>query len=174
VVTATRTGGSIGAQILPRGKDGEVIYAHIGRRGQASGDVTAGLILAHEIEPSIGTDADSVVDLVIQLEAEWQSDHRVAVVTVAPNVGCARHDRIGSRGHDVLLRRTALYAVIPCEGLIAIASFSSDRPRPNARRHAASEIEMHRELGSRVAVDDLDSSHAAVNIPGQGQVARLD
>ena len=31
-----------------------------------------------------------------------------------------------------------------------------------------------REAGSRVSVDDLDSGHAAANIAGQGQIARLD
>src|SRR5438034_9724546 len=46
--------------------------------------------------------------------------------------------------------------VHPREGRINITSISSDRPGPNARRHAASIIEMQREMGSRVSVDDLD------------------
>ena len=39
------------------------------------------------------------------------------------------------------------------EGGVRIASHSSNGPGANARRHAASEIEVHCELGSRVAVD---------------------
>ena len=50
----------------------------------------------------------------------------------------------------------------------------SDRPGANARRHATSEIEMHREPGSRVSVDELDTGHAAASIAGQRQIARLD
>jgi len=74
--------------------------------------------------------------------------------------------------HDivVVLRWASLDSVIPREGRVSIAAISRDRPGANARRHAASEIEMHREPGSRVAVDEHDIGHAA---DGQGQIARL-
>ena len=84
-------------------------------------------------------------------------------------IGRPRHDRIGSRGDDVLLGRTTLDRVIPCEGGISIASFSSDRSGPNARRHAASESEMHRELSS--AAVDSNCGHAAARVAGEGQIA---
>jgi len=70
--------------------------------------------------------------------------------------------------------RAALYGIVPREGRVTIALSSSDRPGANARRHAASEIEMHPEPGSCVAVNELDSGHAASGIASQGQIARLD
>ena len=71
-------------------------------------------------------------------------------------------------------RRAALYCVTPREGGIRIAPISRDRSGANARRHAASEIEMQREPGSRVAVDELDRGHATASIAGQRQIARRD
>ena len=88
------------------------------------------------------------------------------------DVSVTRHDRIGAIGDDVLLGRTTLDRVIPCEGRINIASFSSDRSGTNARRHAASEGEMHCELGSIAA--DSNRGHAAARIAGQGQIAYVD
>ena len=87
-------------------------------------------------------------------------------------IGRARHNRISSRGDDVLLGRTTFYGVIASEGGIAIASFGSDRSGSNARRHAPSESEMHCELRS-VAVD-RNCSHAAAGIAGQGQITYVD
>ena len=87
-------------------------------------------------------------------------------------VGRPRHDRIGSLGEDVLLRRTTLYVVRPTKGRISIASFSSDRSGPNARRHAASESEMHCELGS--AAVDGNCGHAAARVAGQSQIAYVN
>ena len=74
----------------------------------------------------------------------------------------------------MVLRRTTFYGVIACEGCIRIASHSSDRPGPNTRRDAASEIEVYREARSHVAIDELNIGHAAANIAGQGQIARLN
>ena len=84
------------------------------------------------------------------------------------DVRCARHDTAPYLRYGVMVwRRATLYCVIPREGRITIAPISSDRPRPNARRYAASEIEMQHEPGSHVAVDDLDTGHAAASIAGQ-------
>ena len=74
----------------------------------------------------------------------------------------------------IVLRRATLYRVIPREGRVSIASASSDRPGRNARRHAASEIEMEREVGSRVAVLQHDIGYAAASAAGQGQIACRD
>ena len=73
-----------------------------------------------------------------------------------------RHDIAPYLRYSVMvLRRATLYRVISREGRVRIAPISSDRPGPNARRDAASEIEMQREPGSRVAVDEL----TAVTLP---------
>ena len=85
------------------------------------------------------------------------------------------HDRLGYRRYGVMIGRRATFdRVVPREGRISIARVSSDRPGPNVRRHAASEIEMQREPGSRVAVDQGHRGHAAANIAGQGQITCLD
>ena len=91
---------------------------------------------------------------------------------MTPDVSVTRHDRIGAIGDDVLLGRTTLDRVIPCEGGISIASFSSNRSRSDARRHAASESEMHCELGSVAA--DRNCGHAAARVAGQSQIAYVD
>ena len=80
--------------------------------------------------------------------------------------------RVSALGCDVLDGRATLYRVIPREGRITIASFSSDRPGPNTRRHAASESEVHGER--RCASIDRHSGDAAASIARQGQIARLD
>ena len=76
-----------------------------------------------------------------------------------------RDYRVGRPWHDaaadlrdvvMVCRRATFYGVIPGEGRISIASHSSNRSGPNARRHAASEIEMHRERAVSVAVDQLN------------------
>jgi hypothetical protein len=89
-------------------------------------------------------------------------------------VGRAWHDRVGSRSNRVLAWRTTLDCVVPSEGLISVASISSDRSSPYARRHAASESEMHREVDSRVSVLQGMSGHTAASIAGQGQIAVID
>src|SRR5690349_18805888 len=77
--------------------------------------------------------------------------------------------------YGVMVRRRAtLHCVIPCEGRIAIACKSSDRPRANARRHAPSEIKMHRESHCHASVHKAVTGHTAASIAGQGQVAVLD
>src|SRR4029453_4982978 len=87
------------------------------------------------------------------------------------DVYCAWHDAAPYLGYDIVVRRrTTLYCVSAREGRITIACVSSDRPGANVRRHAASEIEMHREPNSRVAVDELETGHAAASIAGQRQI----
>ena len=92
---------------------------------------------------------------------------------MVPRIRRPWHDAAADLRNVVMVcRRAAFHCVTPREGRIRIASHSSNRPRSNARRHAASEIEMHRELGS--AAVDSNCGHAAANIAGQGQIARLD
>ncbi len=74
----------------------------------------------------------------------------------------------------MVLRGATLHCVIPREGRIAIACESSDGPGANARCHAASEIEMHRESHCHTSVDQAVTGHTAPSIAGQGQVAVLD
>ena len=94
---------------------------------------------------------------------------------MVPDVDRAWDDTLGNLRYRVMVwRRATLYRVVAGKGRITIACVSSDRSGPNARRHAASKIEMHREPGSRVAVYQRDGSHAAANIAGEGQIARLD
>ena len=69
-------------------------------------------------------------------------------------------------------RRATLDCVISREGGVRIAPVSRDRSGANARRHAASEIEMQREPGGHVSVDQLDVGHSCRS--GQRQIARLD
>lgn len=164
----------IGAQVLPHREDCEVIRPDVGRSRQTTCDVAARFVNRHKVEASIGAHIYAVVGLIVQLEVEWQGHKCIAIVGVITGVCRAWHDRIGAVSYDVLARRTTGDVVIPSEGRITIASFSSDRPSPNARRHAASESEMHRELGSLVAVDDLDTGHAAASITRQSQIARAD
>src|SRR5262249_16283320 len=128
--------------------------------------------VAYEVESPIGIDVHAVIGLIIQLEGERQADKRRTVIGMITNVGRARHDRIGSLSDRVIGWRTTLDIVIPCEGGIAIASFSSDRPGPNAGCYAASESEMYRELGS--AASDANRGYAAANVAGQSQIARVD
>ena len=68
VVTVAGTGGIVGAEILPRSEDGEIIGPNVWRRRQTSCDEAAGFVDCHEVEPPIGTDVHTVVGLVIQLE----------------------------------------------------------------------------------------------------------
>src|SRR5439155_13538076 len=98
--------------VLPQTEDSEVIRALIGRRRDAGCHVAEGFVNAYKIEPPIGIDIHGAITLVIQLEVERQTDKRIAIVDVIPRVGRARHDRIGSRGYDVLTLRRTLYWVI--------------------------------------------------------------
>src|ERR1043166_5348154 len=94
------------------------------------------------------------------------------------DVCCSRHDAAPYLAYDVMVcGRTTLHGVTPRECRVTIARLrrcSSNRPGSNTRRHAASEIEMHREPGSRIAVDQDHSAHAAASIAGQGQIAGRD
>ena len=74
----------------------------------------------------------------------------------------------------MVLRRATFNRVLPREDRIPIARVSGDRSGSNACCHAASEIEMHREAGGHVAVDQADGGNAAADIAGQGQIAGLD
>ena len=109
--TAAQT--EIRSLILPHRKDCEVIRPLIRWGGQTVCDVAARLIRHHEVEVSVGADLHGRVCLVIQLECEWQRHCRIAVVAVTPDIGIARHDRVGALSYDVLARRTTLYRVIP-------------------------------------------------------------
>ena len=124
---------------------------------------------------SIRSGIYTVIGVPIQLEGEWQANECVAVVDVIANVRRAGHDTAADLTYNIMVcRRAAFYGVIPREGRINIASISGDRAGANARSHATSEIEVHGEAGSHVAVHELDSGHAASSIAGQGQIARLD
>ena len=144
--------GIIGALVRPHRKDGVGIRANNSVcRWQAHADpigvMTPG---ANEIEAPIGIDIHAVKGLVIQREGERQADKRRAVVAMIASIDGTRHDRVGPLRDDIILGRATLDVIISREGRITIASFSSDRVGPNARCHAASEIEMHREVDSRI------------------------
>src|SRR5215475_2648415 len=98
----------------------------------------------------------------VKLAVSWEKDTRHAGADTWH--ARSRCPTAGSRPFD---------RVIACEGRITITSISGNRSGSNARRYAASVSEMQREVGSGVAVDYLDIGHAASNIAGQGQIARV-
>ena len=63
VVTATTTSGIVGAQILPRSEDREIIRPNVWRRRQTRCDVAAGFVSCHEVKAPIGTDVHRGVGL---------------------------------------------------------------------------------------------------------------
>ena len=165
-----RTAGlCIGALVIPVWQDGVVVS----RPWQA--DVDPVNVGGGELRIAVGRHIDAVKGLVIQRIAERQTDKRCAVIGVITGVRRPCHDAATDLGYVVMIcRRAAFYCVHPRKCRIRIASYSSNRSGPNARRHAASEIEVHREPRSRVAVDYLNVGHAAADVAGQGQIARRD
>ena len=132
-------------------------------------------VRGNELRITIGGDINPGIGLVVQGVAEWQTDKGCAVIGVITDIRRPWFDAATDLRHIVVvLRRTPFHCVIACEGRIRVASHSSYRSSPNARCHAASEIEVHREPRCGVAVDYLDIGHAASNIAGQGQIAGLD
>src|SRR4030095_3426496 len=99
----------------------------------------------------------------VKLAVAWEKDTRHAGADTWH--ARSRRPSAGSRPFD---------RVIACEGRISITSISGNRSGSNTRRYAASISEMQGEVGSRVAVDDLDIGHAAADVAGQGQITRLD
>jgi hypothetical protein len=65
VVTATITGGIIGALVCPQWEDSVVVRPYIRRRRQTGANVTARFVDRHEIKPSIGIDVHSVIGLIV-------------------------------------------------------------------------------------------------------------
>ena len=131
-------------------------------------------VCGNELRITVGGHINPGIGLVIQRVAERQTDEGCAIIDVIADVSHSWHYGAADlRNNVVVLRRTAFYCVIARKGRIRIASHSSNGSRPNARRHAASEIEMHREPRGLVAVDDLDIGHATANIARQSQIARL-
>jgi len=173
-VTATSTRRIIGALVCPQPKDGVRIRTNSSvSRWQTHADPIGVMGRgAYEVESPIGIDVHAVVGLIIQREGERQADKRRAVIDVITGIRRSWHDRVGSRSNRVIAWRTTLDCVVPTEVLISVASFSSDRPSSNARRHAASKVEVHGERSC--ASIDRHSGHAAASIARQGQIAHLD
>src|ERR1700746_3858938 len=145
----------------------------MGQPGQTR--VGEGSIQSGELGIAVRRQIHRVKRLVIQGVREGQCHGGYLIVPMIADVYRAWHDAAPDLRYGVVvLRWTTCDRVIPRERRVRIAAISSDRPGPNARGSAASEIEMHREPGSCVAVDELDSGHAAAGVAGQGQIARLD
>ena len=162
-------GHGIGAQVVPVWEDGVVV------REQWQANVAKGGIRGRELGIAVGRDIDARVRLVIQRVTEWYRETGYRIVPVIAAVRRAWDNTTAYLTYDVMvLRRATLHCVIPCEGRIAVACESSDRPGANARRHAASEIEMHREPHCHISVDQAVTGHTAASIASQSQVAVLD
>ncbi len=124
-------------------------------------------VCGNELRITVGGHINPGIGLVIQRVAERQTDEGCAVIDVITGIRRSWHDATADlRDIVVVLRWTAFHCVIARKGRIRIASHSSNRSRPNARRHAASEIEMHREPRGLVAVDDLDIGHTTAKVAG--------
>ena len=155
----------IGALVVPIREDGVVVsrprQTHVCERRVSS----------RKLGIAIRRHCDAVEGLVVDRVGEWQWDRGCHIIPVVARVRRPWHDTAADLRYVVMIcRRAAFHCVIPREGRVRIAPISRDRSGPNARRHAASEIEMHREPRSRVAVDYLNIGHAAADIAGQGQI----
>ena len=154
----------IGALVIPVREDRVVV----GGPWQGT-DVGEGRIGSRKLRIAVGRHVDAVKGLVVQRIRERQRNGGYQIVRVIAAIGRSWHDAPADlRDGVVVLRRTAVYRVIPREGRVRIASISGDPSGANTRSHAASEIEVHGEAGSHVAVDELDIGDAAANIAGQG------
>ena len=80
---------------------------------------------------------------------------------------------VSSLGKDVLLRRTTLDRVIPREGRITIASLAVIAPAPMLAVTLPPKVKCTVNWAV-VFRSDVDCGHAAANIAGQSQIARLD
>jgi hypothetical protein len=162
-------GHCIGAQVVPIRQDSVVV------RDPWQANAGKGDIRGRKLGIAVGRHIDAGERLVIQGVTEWYRDTGYHVVSVIAGVRGARHDTATYLCDLVMvLGRATLHCVIPREGRIAIACESSDGPGANARRHAASEIEMHCESHCHASVDQAVTGHSAASIAGQGQVAVLD
>ena len=127
----------------------------------------------HELKSAVGVHIRRRKGLVVYRIRERQRDGRCAIVDVITGVGGTRHDAAANLLDVIMiLWRTTPDCVRARERGITIASESSDRSGPNARRYAASETEMHSELGRAAA--DSNCGYAASNIAGQGQIAYVN
>src|SRR6478736_5564939 len=132
-------------------------------------DIGEGRIGSRKLSITVGRHCDAVEGLVVQRVGKRQCDGGRLIVPVIAGVSSTCHDTAADlRDGVVVLRRTAVYRVIPRESRVRIASISGDPSGADARGHAASEIEMHREARSHVAINELDSGHASASIAGQG------
>src|SRR5206468_6410214 len=141
----------------------------MGQPGQTR--IGEGSIQSGELGIPVRRQVHRVKRLVIQGVREGQCNGGYLIVPVIADVYRAWHDTAPYLSYGVMVwRRASLDCVSPREGRVSIAAIRGDRPGANARRHAASEIEMHREPGSCVAVAEAEGSHGA---EGQGQIACL-
>jgi len=130
-------------------------------------DVGKGCIGGRELGIAVRGHRDAVEGLVVQRIGEWQCDRGCLIVSMVPSVRSTRHDAATDlRNIVVVLRRTAFYRVHPRESGVTIARVSSDGTSPYARGHVASEVEVHGEPSSCVAINELDIGHAAARIAG--------
>ena len=170
----TRETGAAGvyirALVVPIGED-RVVVVGPWQRARVNPEVICG----YELHVTIGRHIDSRIGLIVQRVRERQRNCCYLIVPMVANVRGACHDAAAYLRYVVVVcRGTALHCVIPREGGVRIASYSSNRPGAYTRRHAASEIEVHREASSCVAVNELDLGDAAANIAGQSEIAGLN
>src|SRR5262249_2741289 len=154
----------IGALILPHREDCEVVRPDVWRSRQTVCDEAPRLIRHHEVEPSVRAYVYAVEGLVIQLEWERQSDHRVDIIAVISRIGVPRHDRVGALSYHVLARRTTLYCVTAVEGRARIAKLVIYRSRGDVRCQVPPKTDVHVELGSQVSVDHRNRGNRAASI----------
>src|SRR5262249_47332896 len=149
----------MGALTLQQREDCEVIRPDVWRSRQTVCDEAPRLIRHHEVEPSVRAYVHAVEGLVIQLEWERQSDHRIDVIAVISRIGVTRHDRVRALSYHVLARRTTLYCVTAVEGRARIAKLVIYRSRGNIRCQVPTESNIQRELYSHVSWQDSYSGH---------------
>ena len=127
-----------------------------------------------ELGIAVGRDIDAAERLVIQRVTEWYRETGYRIVPVIAAVCRSWHDTAPYLTYDVMVcRRTTLYHVIPCEGCIAIACESSDRPGANARRQGPAEIHMQCESDGR-GVREAVPCHTGTTVAAHRQVAVLN
>ena len=142
------------SQVVPVWEDGVVVGGRGGPRQRT--DIGKGGVRGRKLRIAVRRHIDGVKRLVIQDVREraarrWLPHHPRDCRCLSCLARCWR---LSDAIVVMVWRRATFDRVVPREGRVRIALSSSDRPGANARRHAASEIEMHREPGSHVAVDD--------------------
>ena len=160
----TRAAGlRIGTHILPQTEDGVIKWPDDRRSRQTRRDIATWLIHSHEVEASVGINVNRVIGVAVQFERERQRHCRVTVIHMVSRVRRARHDRIGSRGYDVLGGRATLYCVISCESRVRVTECVCDRPGGNIRDQSPTKGATDREADRRVSGKNGDPGYAGTS-----------